>query len=143
MDMVVNTDYIPAPSETILYGLLKKIDFITPNETEASMLVGITVKDEKDAEKATSIIRGMGVKNVVITIGAQGALICSDDGNEMVPVRKIKPVGTTAAGDVFKGAMAVVLSEGKGLKDAVVFATCAAAISVTRRGAQSPVPYRR
>ena len=84
-----------------------------------------------------------GVKNVIITMGSSGAYLCSGGISEMIPVVPVKAVDTTAAGDVFNGALAVAISEGKDMTEAVVFANKAASISVTRMGAQASAPYRK
>lgn len=79
----------------------------------------------------------------MITLGAEGAYIYNDDGGRLIPTTKVTPVDTTAAGDVFNGALAVAISENKSLDEAVTFANRAAAISVTRMGAQSSAPFRK
>ena len=132
----------PAPAAPLSAALLQQVDILTPNETEASMIAGIPVSNIEDAKKAGALIRAKGVKNVIITMGSRGAIICNDSGCEIVDTRKVEPIDTTAAGDVFNGALSVALSEGKTLADAVRFACDAAAISVTRLGAQSSIPYR-
>lgn len=132
----------PAPAMELEPELLKNIDILTPNQTEAEILSGIKVIDIKTAEIAAQKINKLGVRNVVITMGAQGALIWQDGKSTLVGAQKVTPVDSTAAGDVFNGGLAVALSEGKTLKNAVEFASIAAAISVTRMGAQSSIPYR-
>jgi ribokinase len=116
---------------------------LTPNETEAEILTGIAVAGRPAAEKAARRLLRLGVKNVVLTLGARGALIANAEGICLVPAFKVKPVDTTAAGDVFNGALAVALTEGRPLREAVRFANAAAAISVTRPGAQPSAPARR
>lgn len=132
----------PAPMNTLTPELLRYIDILTPNKTEAEMLSGIKVKNIDSAKKAAKIIYGMGVKNVVVTMGALGAVICQGNKVQVAPAVKVDAIDTTAAGDVFNGALAVALSEGKVLVDAAQFACAAAAIAVTRMGAQSSIPYR-
>lgn len=133
----------PAPAQKLDDELLNGLFLITPNETEASLLTGIAVKDEVTASHAASVLLGLGVQNVIITMGASGAYVLSGEISRMVPVKSVKAIDTTAAGDVFNGALAVALCEGKNIEDAVVFANKAAAISVTRIGAQSSIPYRK
>jgi ribokinase len=106
------------------------------------MISGIKVLDIETARQAATRIREMGVGNVVITMGGEGALVLEADSFTHVPAPKVEPVDTTAAGDVFNGALAVALSENKDLITAVRFACEAAAVSVTRLGAQSSIPYR-
>jgi ribokinase len=132
----------PAPACQLPDNLLKHTWLITPNETEAEIISGVKITDISSAEKAAAIIRKRGVKNVIITLGDTGAYVRSDEFTGLIPGIKVTPVDTTAAGDVFNGAIAVAISEGLGLQDAVIFANKAASISVTRMGAQASVPYR-
>jgi len=133
----------PAPAAALSDQLLQHIDIITPNETEASIISGIQVTDKESAEKAAQLICSRGVKSVIITMGALGALVCENGVCSMVDATPVTPVDTTAAGDVFNGAIAVALSEEKDLLNAVQFGCAAAAISVTRLGAQSSIPLRK
>lgn len=132
----------PAPAHPLSPSLLKHLYMITPNETEAEMISGIKITDEASAIEAAKVLVRMGVQNVIITLGSKGALAYCDNNVEMVPALKVEAVDTTAAGDVFNGALTVALSEGRSLPEAVRFACKASAISVTRVGAQSSVPYR-
>jgi ribokinase len=132
----------PAPAKELSSELLATLDIITPNQTEAEILSGIKVTNIESAKKAAKIIYGKGVKHVVITMGTQGAVIYRGNKTEVIPAHKIEAIDSTAAGDVFNGALAVALSEGKPLTQAVEFACMVAAISVTRLGAQSSIPYR-
>jgi ribokinase len=132
----------PAPARRLSDNLLKHTWLITPNETEAEILTGIKVCDTASAGLAALSLYGKGVKNVIITMGAAGAFVKSESYTGMVPGVKVKAVDTTAAGDVFNGALAVALAEGIDLKEAVIFANKAASISVTRLGAQASAPYR-
>jgi ribokinase len=133
----------PAPAAALSENLLRHIDILTPNETEASIISGIPVIDMESAEKAAQLICAHGVKNVIITLGAQGALVFENGKHTLVKAQAVIPVDTTAAGDVFNGALAVALNEGKDLLAAVRFGCDAAAISVTRLGAQSSIPFRK
>jgi ribokinase len=132
----------PAPARKLSDNLLMHTWLITPNETEAEIITGVKITDIPSAEKAAEIIMKRGVKNVIITLGEAGAYIKSENFTGLIPGIKVIPVDTTAAGDVFNGALAVALSEGKVLNEAVVFANKAASISVTRMGAQASAPYR-
>lgn len=132
----------PAPMNDLTPDLLKCIDILTPNKTEAEMLTGIKVNDTEDAKRAADAIHKMGVRNVVITLGASGAVVKGNDSAGIVPAPIVEAIDTTAAGDVFNGALSVAISDGKELKEAVRFACDAAALSVTRMGAQSSIPYR-
>ena len=132
----------PAPAMQLSDGLLECLYLITPNETEAEILTGVVVHDANSAGEAAIILQKKGVKKVIITMGAAGAYIKSDTFTGMIPGIKVKPVDSTAAGDVFNGALTVALSEEKTLEEAVAFANKAAGISVTRMGAQASAPYR-
>lgn len=132
----------PAPAQALSKGLLKNLYLITPNETEAEMISGIKISDTASAEAAARQIAALGVEHVVITLGSKGALVYSNGESLTIPAFTIEAVDTTAAGDVFNGALTVALAEGHELIDATRFACKAAAISVGRVGAQSSVPYR-
>lgn len=132
----------PAPANILTPELLQKIDILTPNKNEASMISGINVNSIDTAKKAAKAICAKGVKNVVVTMGPLGAVICQEGKLYTIAARQVETIDTTAAGDVFNGALAVALCEGKSLEEAVEFACEAAALSVTRLGAQSSIPYR-
>ena len=133
----------PAPARQLSDDLLKCLYLITPNETEAELLTGIKVHDISSAEKAALYLQDKGIKNVIITMGASGAYVLTGKISSMITVIPVKAIDTTAAGDVFNGALAVAISEGKEIVDAVTFANKAASISVTRMGAQASAPYRK
>ena len=133
----------PAPARELPEDLLKYITVITPNETEAASLTEVRISDEATAANAAKILRDKGVSTVIITMGSQGAYVLSESLSKIIPARPVTPVDTTAAGDTFNGALAVALAEGKNTEEAIIFANQAAAISVTRLGAQSSIPYRR
>lgn len=132
----------PAPARQLSDDLLSCLYMIIPNETEAEILTAIKVKDAQSAEKAARKLYDKGVKNIVITMGGAGAFLFTPGTSKMISVVPVKAVDTTAAGDVFCGALAVALSEGKNSEEAVTFANKAAAVSVTRMGAQASAPYR-
>jgi ribokinase len=132
----------PAPAQELPEKILKHTWLLTPNETETEILTGIMVHDVKSAEKAATALYNKGVKNIIITMGNAGAYLFSKSFNGIIPGVRVNSVDTTAAGDVFNGAIAVALSEGKDLREAVEFANKAASISVTRVGAQASAPYR-
>ena len=131
----------PAPACFLSSELLKSLYLITPNETEAELLTGIKVTDVESATKAAIELQSKGVENVIITMGSMGAFLYTNGKAVLVPTQKVVAVDTTAAGDTFNGGLAVALAEGKTLLEAVEFGNKAAAISVTRFGAQSSVPY--
>jgi len=132
----------PAPAQPLVRELLQSLYLITPNETEAEMISGIKITDNDSLKACARAIYDMGVQSVIITLGSQGAFLYNDTYNEHIPGDKVKAVDTTAAGDIFNGALAVALSEGRDLIEAVRFANKAAAVSVTRIGAQASAPYR-
>lgn len=132
----------PAPASLLPERLLRSVDILTPNETEAETITGIKISDEGSALAAARRIVEMGVRNVIVTLGARGALVYDGSVCEVIPACKVQAVDTTAAGDIFNGALVVALSEGRSLAEAVRFAVKAAALSVTRIGAQSSAPYR-
>jgi ribokinase len=132
----------PAPANTLSQELLESVYILTPNKTEASMISGMDVENIEDAQKAAQLICSKGAKNVVVTMGPLGAVICKEGRCTVVTAPKVETVDSTAAGDTFNGALSVAVAEGKELEDAVNFACEAAAISVTRLGAQSSIPYR-
>ena len=133
----------PAPAQPLPDKLLKCVSILTPNETEAELLTGIAVSDAATAAAAAAKLCVRGVQTVIITLGARGAYVATESGGQLVPGFKVKAVDTTAAGDIFNGALAVAIAEGKPLELAVRFANAAAAISVTRLGAQPSAPTRR
>lgn len=133
----------PAPAQELSDKLLKSLYLLTPNETEAEMLSGIKVIDEVSASKAAAKIKALGVKNVIITMGASGAFVSTDSEELMIQAPKVQAVDTTAAGDTFNGALVVALVEQSSFIEAVKFANQAASISVTKLGAQASVPYRK
>ncbi len=132
----------PAPARQLPDELLKGLFLITPNESETEALLGLEITDMNSVHAAARKLHEKGVTNVVITLGADGAYIYNAEGGRHIPTAKITPVDSTAAGDVFNGALAVAISEGKSLVESVEFANQAATISVTRMGAQASAPYR-
>ncbi len=133
----------PAPARPLPNSLLRRVFLLTPNETEAQLLTGLAVNNEAAAAKAAEALLARGVQNVIITLGARGAYVAAKQGRGLVRGFKVKPVDTTGAGDMFNGTLAVALAEGKSLLEAARFASAAAAISVTRLGAQTSAPMRK
>jgi ribokinase len=132
----------PAPARALSDNLLKNLYIIIPNKSEAEILSGIKVSDIDSAKQAADIISAKGVDIVVITLGSQGALIKEYGEYLFVEAFKVDALDTTAAGDTFCGAFCVGLSEGRSIPEAVKLAARAAAITVTRMGAQASIPYR-
>jgi ribokinase len=132
----------PAPARQLDPNFLKQISVITPNENEVELLTGIHIEDDTSVAAAASKLHSQGIPAVVITLGARGAYLSDGDGGKFVPPFKVEAVDSTAAGDVFSGALAVALGERLSLQDAVRFASAAAALSVTKLGAQPSAPGR-
>lgn len=132
----------PAPAQPLTDDLLKLVDIITPNETEAQQLTGINVSNLASAQLAADKLHSKGIPLVMITLGSQGAWVSEKGKGEQIKGFRVKAVDTTAAGDTFNGALLTLLLEGASLADAVRFAHAAAAITVCGAGAQSSIPYR-
>lgn len=132
----------PAPAQTLSPDLLKMIDILTPNETEAEILTGIKINNLKDANKAAQVLHDYSIETIVITLGAQGVWLSDKGYGQLIPALKVNAIDSIAAGDTFNGAFATALLEGKSNKEAAEFANAAAAIAVTRHGAQPSIPYR-
>jgi len=132
----------PAPAQPLSDDILKHVSILTPNESEAEILTGIKVQTEDDAAAAADALMAKGIETVIVTMGAKGAFVVTADSKELVAGFSVKAVDATAAGDTFNGALAVALAEGKALKTAVSFANAAAALSVTKLGAQPSAPTR-
>ena len=132
----------PAPAEPLSEELLKNLYLITPNRSEASRITGIDIKDMDSAQRAARAIHEMGPKNVIITLGSDGALIYDGNAITLIEAQKVEAVDTTAAGDTFNGVLVSALAEGYSLIDSAREASVAAAISVTRMGAQPAAPTR-
>lgn len=133
----------PAPAQSLAPELLKRIHVLTPNQREAELLTGIAVSNQATAAEAADRLLVRGVQNVIITMGSRGALVVSKTFRQWMPGFEVNAVDATGAGDVFNGALAVALAEGRTLLEAARFASAAAAISVTRLGAQPSIPVRR
>jgi ribokinase len=131
----------PAPAYPLPDELLRKISIITPNETEAGLLSGINVTNRESAEAAARLLAAKGIETVIITMGAEGALLLHDGVCHFFEAPVCNAIDTTAAGDVFNGALAVALFNGNSILEAVPFAIRAASTSVCRMGAQSSAPY--
>ncbi|MBA7662743.1 Ribokinase [subsurface metagenome] len=132
----------PAPAQALSDNILRNISILTPNESESELLTGINVETEKDAAAAADALMAKGIETVIITMGPKGAFVATADSKELVSGFSVKAVDATAAGDVFNGTLAVAIAEGKPLKKAVSFANAAAALSVTKLGAQPSAPTR-
>jgi ribokinase len=141
----------PAPACLLTESLLRHVDLLTPNETEAEALTGITVSGLGSAERAAAFLLARGARAVIVTLGAQGALLCTGSTVRHVPAFPVEVVDTTAAGDAFSGGLAAALAasrrlgshwDARLLEDATRFAGAAGALATTRRGAQESLPGR-
>ena len=134
----------PAPAQELGDEVLGLVDFLIPNESEAALLTGRVVETVEQAEGAARLLMGRGARNVIVTLGAQGALVCAG-GAEAVLVAAFDAgavVETTGAGDAFCGGFAAALSEGRTVLEAARFGCAAAGISVTRAGTAPSMPRR-
>jgi ribokinase len=132
----------PAPAQPLPSSLLRDVDYLVPNEIEAQALSGVEVASPAGAIEAGRRLLSGGARNVLVTLGASGVVVVTSEGAEHHPAPEVKAVDTTAAGDTFIGGLCAVLVEGRPLRAAIAFAQAAAAISVTRFGAQSSIPRR-
>jgi ribokinase len=132
----------PSPALPISDDLLKSVSVLTPDASEAEVLTGITITDDRSAELAGRILLERGLDRVIITLRTKGAMVIDNGGAEHVPGFKITVTDPTGVNDVFNGALAVGLAEGKNFYEAVLFANAAAALSSTRKGIQASIPLR-
>ncbi|MBN2024564.1 MAG: ribokinase [Pirellulales bacterium] len=130
----------PAPAAPLDDAILRHVDCLTPNETEASRLTGIEVRDVASARAAAERLLADGAKSVIVTLGGAGSLVCQGDRCDHVPCPRVDAIDTTAAGDAFNGGLAFAWSSGKSLADAAAFATRVGALAVTKLGAQPSLP---
>jgi ribokinase len=136
----------PAPAQQLSARVLKSLTYLTPNESETLTLCNLdrTVVDRSSVADYAEHLRKRGPKNVIVKMGGRGAYVLGEGGlKRFVPAFKVKVLDSTAAGDAFNGGLAVGLLEGRSLNEAVLFASCVAALSVTRMGAQPSMPSRR
>jgi ribokinase len=132
----------PAMAEIIERDVLAWVDVVTPNRVEAAMLSGIEIRDPSDAQRVGRYFAQQGCRRTVITLGADGCMVIEDGRAQQIPAMRVVPLDATGAGDAFNGALAAALAEGQSLFEAATWANRAAALSVTRSGAQPSLPRR-
>jgi ribokinase len=132
----------PAPAQALPDDLWPLLDILVLNETEAQLLSGLAVVDLHNAADAAKLLRRLGPRDVIVTLGEQGVVWAGAAGTRHFEARKVQAVDTTAAGDTFIGALGALLVEGRPLAEALAHAIRAAAICVTRAGAQASMPSR-
>ena len=133
----------PAPARQLSDELLCKVDIFTPNESECEIITGIPIKSIEDARSAVNYLQKKGIQNVIITMGKNGVVYNSGEAVIHKMVTKVRVVDTTAAGDSFSGAIAVALSEGKTIDEAVNFGNKVGTLTVMKMGAQISIPTRQ
>lgn len=130
----------PAPAVKLDDEIIKNVDLLTPNETELEIISGVSIETEEDIQKAAQIMIEKGVKELIVTLGSKGSLYINKEKSMFKKAYKVEAVDTTAAGDSYTGALAVALSQDKGIADAMDFASKVGALSVLKEGAQSSLP---
>lgn len=132
----------PAPGKKLDSDIIKLIDYLTPNETEAEILTEMEVIDDITAKSAGLKLIEFGAENVIITLGKRGAMLITAKESKLIPGFNVSAVDTTAAGDAFNGGLAFAIASKRSIKDAIRFANAVAALSVTKMGAQPSMPFK-
>lgn len=141
-DMGVPVILNPAPADHVSDEILAKVDYLTPNETEASILSGLPMENEADFKRCGEFFLNKGVKNVIFTLGKQGAYLYNANTQKIFPCFNVKVVDTTGAGDAFNGGLATALAEHKSLEEAIVFANAVGSLKVGKMGTAPGMPTR-
>ncbi len=132
----------PAPAQALPASLLSLVDILVPNESETSLLSGLPVENETQAQRAAQALRQMGVQTVILTLGERGALLVNEQITERVPAYPVTPIDTTAAGDAFIGGIATALAQGHPMQNAIRWGNAAGGLATTKLGAQPSLPTR-
>lgn len=133
----------PAPAYVLSDEILSMVDYLTPNETEIEILTGMKCETLDEIKQAALHLLEKGVKNIIVTLGKQGAMIVNKDTCEIISGYSVDAIDTVAAGDCFNGAFATAIANGRTMKEAAKYANCAAALSVTKNGAIPSLPYKK
>lgn len=130
----------PAPAQALSDALLSKIDYLTPNETELALMSNMPIKSTSDAQKAAKYLLNKGVGTIIVTMAEKGAMLCTRDESRLIEGFGVNAVDTVAAGDSFNGALAAMLTAGKSLDEAIIYANAVGALTVTKTGAIPSLP---
>ncbi|RLI19339.1 ribokinase, partial [Candidatus Bathyarchaeota archaeon] len=131
----------PAPYHELSRDSLSRIFIATPNEVELELMTGVKAKSDEEIVKAgRKALEDLGIENLIVTLGARGAMMITEEEEKLIPAFKVEPVDTTGAGDAFNGALAVALARGKTLEEAITYANAAGALSTLKVGAQEALP---
>ena len=133
----------PAPADHVSDDILAKIDYLTPNESEAAFQCGFAVETEADLINAGKFFLKKGVKNVIFTLGNKGAFLYNKNTQKLFPSFKVNAIDTTGAGDAFNGGLAVALAEKRPIEEAIIFANAVGALKVTKMGTAPGMPTRK
>lgn len=131
----------PAPAQVLDKDIIENVDLLTPNETELEILSGIIIEDDEDIKRGAQKLINLGVKELIVTLGKKGCIYVNKNTFKKYAAYKVVPVDTTGAGDSFNGAIAVGLSQGRKIDEVIDFALKVGALTVTKEGAQSSLPY--
>lgn len=132
----------PAPARALPDSIFAHVDYLTPNESELRILLGLPADDPRSSRELAGELRRRGVRNVVVTLGRTGALILTDELDIMVPAIEVDVIDTTGAGDAFNSGFAVALAEGRDIVDAVRFGVVCGGLACTRLGVIPGLPHR-
>lgn len=132
----------PAPAVPLPDEFLVLVDILVPNDTELELLSGIQAHNEEELQKAAQVLLNKGIKELIVTLGSKGCMHINSSGAKFYGAHKVHAIDTTAAGDSFIGGLSTAINEGKTLEEAILFATAVGALTVTKEGAQSSLPYR-